>query len=293
MLSQSCVPRVTTNNISSYGYLFHDILLGAADSARIGQTPRTYQTEDLSDNTYNLRTPGLNTDLPSLTTLSLVSPNLTALLSPSTLSTLSSASFSLFFQHFLSSPIPPAPTLYNTGTWGLQPLSTPLLISATLSTPTTQLTLNPAAVLTTLILLAILLSLLLLLTAFSPRALKLLPRDVDTLGSVLGFLYSSERLLHLAANRPANPSQNEEKIFDGEDTISMGWFNSNGKRRWGIEVVDRRETAEVAPLVQHVSLEGEPRATSFDTYEAIAAMALSVPSRPSRPRSSSSSRFVG
>jgi hypothetical protein len=60
------------------------------------------------------------------------------------------------------------------------------------------------------------------------RYLKPLPRDVSTLGSQLGFVYASEKLLEISGD------------MEGK-RVKMGWFEIAGKRKWCVEIVERVE----------------------------------------------------
>lgn len=98
-----------------------------------------------------------------------------------------------------------------------------------------QLDLSPAAVILCLSILCFLMLTTVVLLGWHRRYLRLLPRDVDTLGSVLGFVYASEKLLDLSGHVRKGGKEGE--------VVSMGWFESGGKRRWGVEVVDGTEYA--------------------------------------------------
>jgi hypothetical protein len=265
---------------SSYGYLFHDVLLGAADSARVGKDQKTTnQTEDLSDDTYNFRSPGINLDFMSYVSLALVQNNNSALLDPTILANVSSTVFSKFFQHFIGASVPSTDGLYMDGSWGLQPSAKGTITQATISVPTEELDFNTTAATVSLTILVFLLLTTLIIAGFQRRYLKLLPRDVDTLGSILGFVYASERLLGFAAE--SNNLFSEKGEAAGEMT-KMGWFNSGGRRHWGIEIVNHRDVSQ--PPMEEIprdSLDQEIRPTSFDTLEAIAERALRTPPRPS------------
>lgn len=296
------------------------MLLGAADSARIGQDQAsTNQTEDLSDGTYNIRFPGLNVDLMSYTSLAMVQNNNSALLDPSILSNVSSAVFSRFFQHFVQASIAGE----TSKTMGFQTVTDPVTIQARLLTATTELDFNPAAVIISLAILGFLLVTAIIIVSLNRQILKLLPRDVDTLGSVLGFVYGSDRLLRAAAES-SNIDFNEKHTEGDGEMAKLGWFNGNGRRRWGIEITSSREGGALMagalsprPSIHSPRMPGsgenetaraeEPegeveaghisgsresmsrtvsgvgrrlRGESFDTYEAIADMALRTPPRP-------------
>lgn len=57
-----------------------------------------------------------------------------------------------------------------------------------------------------------------------------------TLGSVLGFVYRNEKLL-----RPATDIDNTNRNNAKSEMVSMGWFDTNGQRSFGVELVDRSE----------------------------------------------------
>jgi hypothetical protein len=245
----------TTLISNSYGYLFRDILLGASNSARTDNTSTaTNLTENLNDRTFNFRLPGLNLDFMSYTSLALVQNNSSALLDAKILANISSTVFSTFFKHFVRTSIPTLPSTSINGTWGTQPLaSTPSVLHArdatntatttsiTISTPVIKLAFDTTTTILSLSILVVLLTTTVFVAIYHKRYLKPLPRDVDTLGSVLGFVYSSERLLRSA-------EYGNERKDKAMETVRMGWFNGGGKRRWGIEIVDSREdhTAELS-----------------------------------------------
>ncbi|KAF4631977.1 hypothetical protein G7Y89_g6157 [Cudoniella acicularis] len=116
-------PRVYVHNISvNYGYLFHDTLLGAANSDLTGSNAMYVdQAENLDDCTFNFRLPGLNVDFMSYTSLNLVNQDKAFLLDPTTLGNASSEVFSLFFKHFVHGDVKGNNGLYINGIRGLQP----------------------------------------------------------------------------------------------------------------------------------------------------------------------------
>jgi len=56
---------------------------------------------------------------------------------------------------------------------------------------------------------------------------------VDALGSVLGFVYGSEKLLALVKRQDDVGSSRE----GGAELAKMGWFETAGQMRWGVEIV--------------------------------------------------------
>lgn len=80
-----------------------DALLGAADSARVqGVTKWGYKDEPFTDRIFGFRQPGLNADVMSFSTWSILGDNYLALPGPSTLENTSNIVFSRFFRHFVS-----------------------------------------------------------------------------------------------------------------------------------------------------------------------------------------------
>lgn len=226
------------------------------------------QAENLDDRTFNFRLPGLNVDFPSYTALNLVNGDKSALLDANRLGNVSSEVFSMFFKHFVHGEVKGNNGLFINGTWGLQPFHAaipddlgPTMVynpqttnasylqnsfnvsttspetTAIVTTRIEQLDLSPVAVILCLCILA-----LLILTAVVIFAslrigggLNVLPRDVETLGSVIGFVYASERLLALSSDKAALPKGGSGEL------AKMGWFESGGRRRWGVEIVDETQ----------------------------------------------------
>ncbi|RDW82963.1 hypothetical protein BP5796_04454 [Coleophoma crateriformis] len=268
---------VFVHNITvSYGYLFRNALLGAANSADTGLPPLDVieTSENLDDRTFNFRMPGLNVDFMSYTSLALNNNNMTALLDPDTLYKTSSEVFSLFFKHFVMSTVDTSiGGIYINGSWALQPRGavipsdlgytedTILLTNGTTlpintylqdtsvgvpqdtqstaaairSTRVEQLDLSPAAFFLCLAILAFLVLTLVFILGWHRHYLRLLPRDVDTIGSVLGFVYGSKRFLNLIATNGGNMKSGAVGA-----RVRLGEFvdQDDGKVRYGVEVVD-------------------------------------------------------
>lgn len=263
-------PGRFVNNVTvSYGYLFHDALLGAANSGLTGENPMAISVlaENLDDRTFNFRLPSLNVDFMSYTSLSLVNNNVSALLIPSILGNISSSVFSMFFKNFVhSNSSSSGEGMYMNGSWALQPRGAVIpddlgptmasfgvlpvylqhslkasnmsaTVDAIITRRVEQLDLSPVAFILCLSILSFLLLATAAILAWHRNYLSLLPRDVDTLGSVLGFVYASEKLLALSGDKEILRAR------DGETSlVSMGWFVSSGKRRWGVEIVDQDGT---------------------------------------------------
>lgn len=107
-----------------------------------------------------------------------------------------------------------------------------------LSSSVEQLDLSPVAVILCLSILGFLLLTTMIVLAIWRRkgVLDALPRDIDILGSVIGFVYASEGLLQLASS-----SAKDIKRGNGREEVFMGWFVSGGKRSWGVEVLEEKK----------------------------------------------------
>lgn len=193
----------------------------------------------------------------SYTALSLVNNDHDSLHDTAKLGNISSTVFSIFFKHFvLAGADGKRDGMYMNGSWGLQPRGAAIpsdlgptmssksllqdsfipsnpsaTVQAVLSMQIEQLELNPSALFLSLAILCLLLLTTAVVLGWHRRYVRLLPRDVDTLGSVLGFVYGSERLLALARQ------QDENKIRGETVLAKMGWFESAGEKRWGVEIV--------------------------------------------------------
>ena len=202
----------------------------------------------------------------SYSALALTRNNNSALLDPKILASVSSAVFSTFFKHFVQAPVSSNNAFYMKGAWGLQPQNEALPLDLgpiiaprsqmylqssyqpSKTTRTTegvvftvveQLSFNLTAVIMSLSILGFLLVTTLVVVWSHTKYLSKLPRDVDTLGNVLGFVYGSERLLRIASEEEVSLDEKQQT----EGMVKMGWFNASGKRRWGIEIMDQRDDA--------------------------------------------------
>ena len=252
-----------------YGWLFLQSLLTAASTADIGSNGPTGlhsgSIENLYDRTFNFRMTGLNADFMSYSSLALQSNNIDALLDPSILFSTSNRVFSTFFQHFVADNV-----TAESGSYGFQPIAAvvpwdlgPILadtilqngsdvllpqsyqdhndtrhlsstINATLHLRIEQLHMSPTAVTLCLSILAFLAATTIWVYTRHRRYFKALPRDVDSLASVLGFVYASPKLLQWVAEHRHERDWGLTK-GRGEVMAQMGWFDG---ARWGIELLD-------------------------------------------------------
>lgn len=195
----------------------------------------------------------------SYTSLSLSGNNKSALLDATALGNISSTVFSIFFKNFAKAQVSPNDALFINGSWGFQPLaatvpsdlgpilgSNPIVrlqssLQRSRTNPTAEgvlraqvenLDMNHTVAIICLCILSIFITMIVVIMVYSKRYLRDLPRNMDTVGSVLALLYGSERLLELvrdSENKTNEPAQRE--------MLKMGWFEVGQKKRWGIEVV--------------------------------------------------------
>lgn len=253
-------------------------LYNAADCAQLGlnlHTPVVYGTEptctsffyeDLTDKTFNFRLPGLNVDYMSYAIYSLALRNSSAILDPLMLHQLANRTFSTLFQHYASTDV----TLTDGGRvfqpvgatlpFGLPPILSPNdLTGQNLSTyqdknipsytnrttkvfihtPVEQLVISPVAF---ILCLAILLYLAIVtVLVYFPYAayFKALPRDVESLASIIAFVYDSPRLRQWVLDNEHLLTDTGDRKKDALDEVTMGLGYFRGKQgvaRLGIEL---------------------------------------------------------
>lgn len=248
----------------SYGILFLDAILQAADLSEIGGSQIDgYQTENLQDMTFNIRdqTQGLNLDFMTYSMYTLANKDPEALLDLATFKILAEKTFSTFFQHYVSSNVS-----MDSGSWAYQTINASLpadlgpgidihtgngsesqeplqFPSNTSRTATVQvsrrvelLQMNAAAVWLSVAILIWLIATTVIIAAAQRRYSRSLIRNVECVADVLVLIAGSENLLRVV----------QEKGFeglkrDGDQLMTrLGWFEgSDGEVRWGVEVVGR------------------------------------------------------
>lgn len=201
-----------------------------------------------------------------------------ALLDVGLLSNLSNQVFGTFFKHFVSENVTVK------GGWGFQTIGDKLpwslggfkdgsyygmsnngnYLNSTfvtdpnahviVRTPVDQLVMAPAAVVLCLMVLSFLITITIIIYIFYRQYFKALPRDVDTLASVLGFVYDSPRLLQWVKENQASKDWNHKRHEGDGLMVKMGYFEgSEKKQRWGVEIL---EGAEVVRLTDERSKNG-------------------------------------
>ncbi|KAL9115454.1 MAG: hypothetical protein Q9227_000775 [Pyrenula ochraceoflavens] len=310
------------NLTASFGFVFLDALLGSSTVSSNTADPTTgviSGTEDLDDRTFNFRTKGRNMDFMSYSMLKLANDNVDTLSDPETLARLASNVFSVFFQHFV------AYNISDAGGWAYQTIGAklppdlgcpvanlydpdsceklpPLPQSTTNRTVTVHLHhrvqsigFSEAAVWLCVSILAFLGVATILVFGLARNHFKALPRDVDTIASVLGFVYGSSHLLawvrqHVgqkdwgqkSASSPPSSRKHKyvrpsEQNASSEPLVQMGSFTGkDGKNHWGIEIVNtnaeeervwRTTRAEDVPLEQISARPLLPRIQRQDPLE--------------------------
>jgi len=263
--------------LHSYGYLFWDALLysggmsvGAIEAPNAAGNDWAAQPELVDDRSFNFRMGGLNTDFMSYSTIGLADDSKQALLDPTTYIENANRVFGTFFKHYASQDVN-----FSTGgqvyqTTGatlpsdiggfihpqIQPethekrdADSPSIIEATLHIPVEQLVMSPAAVWLCVAILAFLCLITVVIYALGRNRFKALPRDVDSLASVLGFVYASENLLKWICENKDSETWNQEGVrkkwrwrrekYDRSELKAMlGPFSTaHGEDKWGVEIV--------------------------------------------------------
>lgn len=261
----------------SYGVLFMTALLGAASIRNFGVDSKSATqgifNEDLRDQAFNMRGPGLNVDYMSYAMLSLANGSHEALLDPLVLESTAQRTFEVMFQHFAQSDLDmesggnvyqspseclPAdidgPTTTATSkTRGRRQEDTEQFSTAAVATCTATgipdtvrvdvrseveiLRMNTTAAIFCMSILAYLIVTSVILVITTRRYNKLLPVEINSIADVAVLVAGSERLLELARQRGSR--HDRQLKSDPESLAKLGWFNgADGELRWGIELVE-------------------------------------------------------
>ncbi|KAI1139925.1 hypothetical protein F5Y05DRAFT_336131 [Hypoxylon sp. FL0543] len=271
-----CGNIYSINITTSHGILFVTGLLGAADlSDFVGTGIDTYDTnsENIGDQTFNIREPGLNVDLMTYSMLSLVNYDHDALLDLNTLERTAQQTFTTLFQNFASNNVS-----FETGGYVFQPLNEALpadldtprkradtppanpTVTLNVSRPVELLQMSKPAAWICMLILAYLIVASVILAIASRRHTKMLLRKIDSIADVAVLMAGSEKLLNLAREKSTKDLKN-----DHVTKARLGWFTgANGEQRWGIELVggedDKKYEADLPPYEGYKSkpLNDEP-----------------------------------
>jgi hypothetical protein len=246
--------------IGSYGVLFLSALLGASDLEGIRK--EDYNTnENLHDTTFNIRDTanGLNLDLMSYSMYKLAGESSRALLNATTLSTLAQSTFQTFFQHYVGHSVDaehPYGAYQSIGDTSLDSIlskkvdkyyqysdwkprtsypktNTDRVVNGTISTRIETLHINSTACWLSVAMLAWLFFTSLVIIGNQRSYLKPLIRNIDCIADILVIVAGSEGLLKLLRERGSGSMKGEQI------STRLGWFRaSDGKTRWGVEVIE-------------------------------------------------------
>lgn len=261
----------------SYGVLFMTALLGAASIANFEVNGRSaYQGvfhENLLDQAFNMRAPGLNVDYMSYAMLSLANGSHEALLDPLVLESTAQRVFEVMFQHFAHSDLDmksgghvyqnPSETLpvdmdgptttatskardrrqqlqFSTIPSTINPTYVPDTVEVEVRREVEVLRMSTAAAIVCMSILAYLIVTSVILVTATRRYNKLLPSEIDSVADVAVLVAGSERLLELA--RQGALQHDRQLKSDPKSLAKLGWFNgADGELRWGIELVENKK----------------------------------------------------
>ncbi|KAJ5751747.1 hypothetical protein N7520_008664 [Penicillium odoratum] len=266
----------------SYGRLFMASMLTAADTLHLGGASHVggYSTEDLTDNTYNIRDEinGLNMDFMTYSMYTMAGKDPSALLNVETFTTLAQKTFTTFFQHYVSNNVS-----LTSGGWAYQTINASLpstlgpaielvdgyypsnratayqdvmhpishtnrTVSARLSQRVELLQMNAIAVWLSVGIMGWLILTTIIIAILQNRYFGSLVRNVESLGDVLVLISGSANLLQVVREIESG------KLLPGDYKglrTRLGWFvDEDGGLRWGIEM---EESYDDGPGVHWVS----------------------------------------
>ncbi|KAI0901387.1 hypothetical protein F4806DRAFT_492275 [Annulohypoxylon nitens] len=264
--SAGCDNLYSVNITTSYGILFMTGLLGAADMSNFMGDVESWNiaTENLDDQTFNIREPGLNVDLMTYSMLSLVDYDHEALLDPDTLQSTAQRAFTALFQNYASNNVS-----YTSGGYVFQSpnealpsdLDTPVpsnnnkradasssdsSITLHVQRPVELLKMSKAAAWICMLILGYLIVATVILTVASRRYTRMLLRKIDSIADVIVLMAGSEKLL-----KGAREKSKAQLKADRVTKAKLGWFTgADGTQRWGIELVgtdDEKKTMSTPP----------------------------------------------
>ncbi|KAI1370420.1 hypothetical protein F4677DRAFT_364391 [Hypoxylon crocopeplum] len=244
----------------SHGVLFVTGLLNAADVDNFGGTAITYSggisrtLENIEDQTFNIRDPGLNVDLMTYSMLSLVNNDHSALLDPKTLESTAQKTFATLFQHFVNgnlslssggyayqSPNERLPDGFGDPREGAaytRPPDPPPLsqtITLSISWPVELLWMSAPAAWICMLIIGYLVVTSLAVAIASREYNQMLPQQINSIADMAVLVAGSDKLLAMARERHVKSIK-----YDPGSTAKLGWFLSDyGIARWGIELTDK------------------------------------------------------
>jgi hypothetical protein len=250
------------NITTSHGVLFVTGLLGAADIDNFGgnaQNQPSDMLENVKEQTFNFREPGLNVDYMTYAMLSMVDFDHKKLLDADTLERTAQRTFSTMFQHFVNNNLSLTHGGYAYQTVGErlpddigdeqtkgsssrrrrrsdanEPTPSPQNITLHLSTPVELLYVSEPAVWISMIIIVYLIVTCGILAVVSRKYNRMLPGPTKSVADAAALVAGSPKLLELARRRSVDSVKR-----DGGTLAKLGWFKgAEGETRWGIELVD-------------------------------------------------------
>jgi hypothetical protein len=254
----------TLNITTSFGVLFLDSLLGAADRSGGGHA------QNLANNAFIFRDPknGINMDLMAYSMYTLANKDPEALLNYTTLVTNADRTFQTFFQYFVNSEVS-----LTKGGYAYQPISDnslkalgrpidqygafiedhtfPVLspnrtVTATVSHRIRVLNMNAIATYLSAAILIWLIFTTVVVAFLQRKYTSSMIRDVELIADMLVLVAGSDNFLQLVQERGVALKG------DAELKTMLGWFKDrNGEVRWGVEVVGGNNAVEWVDAPKH------------------------------------------
>ncbi|KAI1330021.1 hypothetical protein F5Y16DRAFT_408896 [Xylariaceae sp. FL0255] len=236
------------NITASHGVLFLAGLLGAADIDNFGGNAEdvdpTRDIEELQEQTFNFREPGLNVDFMTYAMLSLVNFDYDSLQNATILEQTAQTTFSTMYQHFVNHNLSlidggyayqqVGATLPYIGQRNPDQYSKRSTNATNSSNPVTTLSVSMPVDVSILAYLIITCG---VLAIASRRYNRLRYGPVDNIADTAVLVASSERFLELAKYFTARSAKIDDSLL-----AKLGWFeDADGRRRWGVELVNAEE----------------------------------------------------
>ncbi|KAL1847264.1 hypothetical protein Daus18300_013999 [Diaporthe australafricana] len=246
------------NTTYSYGWMFWNGLVYSANLKTAAALASTTMQQADGDRVFNIRDTGINVDFLSLSALHLANQDRRALLDADTLIAMVSQAFGTYFKHFASEQVDPGgsggrvfqpigeqlpadlPMVASPqGTWyneSMAAVGVERTVLARVHMPVEVLVMSPTAVCTCLVVLVFLCPVTVAIYIFYRRRVEVLPRDVDTLASVLACVHDSPRLLEWARLKKKTGDWASDDVV----MARLGEFQtSEGQAGWGVELIGR------------------------------------------------------
>lgn len=239
--------------LPSYGFLFLDAMLHAADLTQLGGVD-IFGYDDYEptiDRTFNYRSPGLNMDFMTYAMYILAGNKLEALLDPDVQASTANKVFSTFFQHFVSSNVT------SQGSWAYEVVQDGQSVEVTVARRVQMLQMSMAATAICLSILAFFIVITIVVYFVDFKHFANLQHDVDSMADVLRLMSDSPKFLAWLAqaqqdspdlmakprNFPrlwkGNAAEDERSGKRNEPKVKLDMLvGTDGQRKWIVEIVD-------------------------------------------------------